>query len=216
MALSVSINGVTKISTGVFKSDISPSDINSLGNPLMKKPGKNILLIDNFDYQSSDSTISFEPKKLSILSLGTSNETIIINNFVDIKEDRPRIEVSSGSNTINSSGDNKLLMEIRHKLPRMAEIGEKLIKELRRHYSGHFERSDSGTFIHRIDNFIAIKIQPTDKSLRIFIRGNPEIFEELSSLEIKPDRNSYSRFKIEDSSQLEDAIKAIHLAKKKE
>lgn len=63
----------------------------------------------------------------------------------------------------------------------------------------------SGTkakFVEAPDNFWTVKIQPRDASLLLTVRGKPERYHQFASLDVKPDQNGYSRFKLSSTRQL--------------
>jgi hypothetical protein len=74
--------------------------------------------------------------------------------------------------------------------------------------------SESGKWVASPNNFIAIKVQDKRKfNLAITVYGNPGDFSNIRhNLTIKPDQNSYSRFRVDGENQLPSAIKVIKQA----
>jgi hypothetical protein len=57
-------------------------------------------------------------------------------------------------------------------------------------------------------NLVALTIQNRDQSFAVHVKGEPKDFS-APSLDIKPDRGSYSRFKLKHESQSEDTIRVV-------
>ena len=76
----------------------------------------------------------------------------------------------------------------------------------------YYEKSDR--WVAYPNNFVAIKVQDARaRNLVITVRGNLNKFDEFRhDLDIKPDRPSYSRFRVDREDQLAVAIRAIKRA----
>ncbi len=97
----------------------------------------------------------------------------------------------------------------RHHLgPDLVSMAERLLAEIRSRYPGELHEGLARKWVNHPENFVALTIQNRDQSFAIHVKGEPD---ELTAptLEIKPDRGSYSRFKLKDESQLHDAISVI-------
>ena len=72
-----------------------------------------------------------------------------------------------------------------------------------------------GRWVSRPENFLTIKPQERALDIAFTVYGSPEIYKDLGvSFEIKPDQNSYSRFKINKIDQVPEAITVIGEARK--
>jgi hypothetical protein len=63
-------------------------------------------------------------------------------------------------------------------------------------------------WVNHRTNFVAITIQNRDQSFAILVKGSPDDFT-AATLDIRPDRGSYCRFKLEHERQFQDALNVI-------
>jgi len=114
-----------------------------------------------------------------------------------------------------SRGDESFFRALRAMPPRIRALGKQLLAEIRPELSGSLRyHPTSKTYVETPDNFWAVRIQPEDRSLRIVVRGEPEYFGPVTGITLKPDRTSYSSFKISQHSQLAAALSIIKMAKR--
>jgi hypothetical protein len=111
-----------------------------------------------------------------------------------------------------AAGDQAFLNELP---PELEPIGQALLRGVRRHYAGELQRGKSGIYVESPDKFWAVRIQPRDKSLRIIVRGTLKDFNIPPGIELKPDRRSYSNFKIWKRDQIDGALSIIRSARKR-
>ena len=214
MSITFNIKDVSKVSEDIYSCKIKPSEIKHFGKPISNLGGKNIVVVDKLEYDSLNKSVDFSPLDCTVLNVGSDLDTIIIDNTrIDIQNRDGILDQVSDSKT--SYGDNELIKEINKFIPQMNGLARKLIQELRKYYTGYFERSETGVYVHRPDNFVAIKVQPRDRSLKISVRGEPDRFQDLTSIEVKKDQHGYSRFKIYENSQIDDLLTIISHTKRK-
>ena len=88
-----------------------------------------------------------------------------------------------------------------------------LIKDLldgvRQRYPGELWEGQARKWVNSPDNFVAITIQPRDRSFAIYARGKSDHYGALSSIDVRRDRPGYVQFKFHKASQLEDALKVV-------
>jgi hypothetical protein len=107
------------------------------------------------------------------------------------------------------SGDEAFLAECRRLLnPHLAKIGAELLQEVRSRYPGKMVEGQARKWVNAPGNFLALTIQNRDQSFAIHVKGSPNEFT-APTLDIKADRPSYCRFKLEQERQLQDAIKVV-------
>jgi hypothetical protein len=106
-----------------------------------------------------------------------------------------------------ATGDKLFLSE----LPvEMREMGESLLSEVRRHFAGELAYEPrSAKFDETPEIFWTVKIQPQDGSLRVTVRGTPDMFEPVTGINLKKDKFGYSTFSINRIGQLSGAINLI-------
>ena len=114
------------------------------------------------------------------------------------------------------SGDHRFLALSRKLLPlAVAETGEHLLMCIRQGFPGDLQQIDARAcrkFVETPDNFWTVTIQPVDESYYFTIRGRPQSYKS-SSLQIKSERGSYSRFKIRYRTEVPEALRLIAEAK---
>ena len=202
MALLFQIEGATLLDHGVWKARLSPSEIRLL-EPATKSVGDFtvLLLIDEPRIDPESHLLSFDPSKARVLNAGSSGTAILLGNPA-----KPLISSSdpTGESGGVGSGDAKFLGALPSQLQ---ELGMSLLAAVRKKYPGDLVFYEaSGKYVEAPDNFWTIRPQPRDRSFRITVRGRPESFVNLGTLQIKPDMTGYSSFKIEKSGQIEELL----------
>lgn len=211
MSLNISIQYEKKYSDNLYLCNLNQNDIRIFGTPRNNAGGQSVLFVKNLELDCTKSLLSFSPSDCTILNLGSQQETYIIkvSNSMNVA---PNLEKTSYYKT---SGDEQFLREVKQDIPHLYSTTESLIREIRTITSGYFEKSSTGTYVHKDDNFIAFKIQARDKSFKVSVRGEPDRFRNIP-LDIKTDMNGYSRFKLNSPSQVSAVIQVIKKAKRKE
>jgi len=110
---------------------------------------------------------------------------------------------------------NQVLGDLDTATPSLREVSNDFLAELNIIYTGRLEKSKSGKYIARPDNFFTLKIQPRDQSIAITVRGTPDRFTSVSNIEIKDDQAGYSRFKVRKSNEVMEGINIIEQAIRK-
>jgi len=114
-----------------------------------------------------------------------------------------------------AGGDEQFLRGLRALPQRVRDVGRELLAEIRAEFGGGLKYHPiSKSYVQTPDKFWAVRIQPEDRSLRIVVRGEPEYFGPVTGITLKPDRTSYSSFKISKPSQLAAALSIIKSAKR--
>ena len=99
--------------------------------------------------------------------------------------------------------------------PELQNLLDLLLSQLQNttEHPPRFERNSIGRWVHRPENFVTVKPQERIQDLAFTVYGDPHDFGDLNiPLEIKPDQNSYSRFKISRVDQLPAAVRVIQRA----
>jgi hypothetical protein len=87
-------------------------------------------------------------------------------------------------------------------------MAKAILAELRSRYPGHLVEGLVRKWVNHPGNFVALTIQNRDQSFAVHVKGEPEEFD-APTLDMKPDRGSYSRFKLQHPNQLADALRVI-------
>lgn len=154
--------------------------------------------------------LSFSPEHANVLNIGSTDDALII----DIGSDASGEIVPTRSSAVPEtepfgSGDPAFLAECRRLLsPPLVEMARRLLHEIRNRYPGRLVEGLARKWVNYPENFLAITIQNRDQSFAIHVKGNPTHFGG-RALDIRPDRGSYCRFKLQHESQLQEAINVI-------
>jgi hypothetical protein len=90
-----------------------------------------------------------------------------------------------------------------------------LFSLVRQLYPGDLKRGKLMNFSNTPDNFWYVIVQPQMQALSITVRGGPERFQP-STLELKPDRPGYTRFKLQASKDTPEVLRIIGKSKRKD
>lgn len=211
MALVVQIHDARQLDEGIWKARLSPSEIRFL-DPKAENAGpfSVLLLTENPAFDREGRSLSFNPSGVKLLNAGTSDTAILIGAAAN----GPRPAITPKSSPASSgSGDQKFLQSLPSGLK---DFGAELLRKVRSLFPGDLAYyPKSGKYVQAPDNFWTIRPQPRDGSFRITVRGRPESFGDRGSLDIKPDMGSYSSFKVERPSQIEDLMRVLKQVRRK-
>ena len=211
MALMVQIHEARQLDEGVWKARLSPSEIRFL-DPKAENAGpfSILLLTENPAFDRESGSVSFNPSGVKLLNAGTSDTAILIGAAVTA----PRAAGQSKAPQLSAgSGDLKFLQSLP---PNLKDFGTALLREVRCQFPGDLAfYPASRKYVQAPDNFWTIKPQPRDHSFRITVRGKPESFAPVRSLELKPDMPGYSCFKMKRCTQIEELIRVLKQVRRK-
>ena len=212
MNLRVAISDVTKIGTGAWTARLTPAEVRRLGESASSIGKRSVVGVADPNFSEAIRELSIAPDETTVLNVGTTDETLIIDLGRNAAEDDVESMPALGpleANTPMRKGDKAFLSECHRLLDSaLAEMGERLLAQVRRNHPREMREGQARKWVNYPDNFLAMVIQPRDKSFAVHIKGNPDSFD-APSLDIKPDRGSYSRFKLQHHSQLADAIQVV-------
>lgn len=200
---------------GVWEAEVAPEDVDVLGSPRERLGEVTVLLLPDLISPDPDAhVLRFAPQQGRLLNRGRTSRAIVIygREGAPVEQEAPH---RFGPRVQHD--DERFLAELdklRDTNPGLIRAGAELLARVRQEFGGYLQVSGSGRYINREDNFWTVKVQPRDGSLAITVRGVPRSFPDLPDLEIKPDRSSYSRFKIESEAQFESAWRVIRQAGK--
>jgi hypothetical protein len=211
MALMFHIEDATQLDENVWRAQLSPSELRLLDPRAETSGAITILLLSGEPrFDSEKKSLAFDPSKAKLLNAGTSAKAIVVGGAA--ANHTVRDEKVSGKSRVGS-GDARFL----NSLPRpLQDLGAKLLDAVRSKYPGELVfYESSGKYVQAPDNFWTVRPQPRDQSFRITVRGKPESFANTGTLVIKPDMGSYSSFKVDRPTQLQDFIRVLEQVRKK-
>jgi hypothetical protein len=208
----VQIHDARQLDEGIWKARLSPSELRFFdGKAENIGPFSILLLAESPTFDRESHSLSFNPSKVKLLNAGTSDTTILI--AATLGKPQQTVESKATQQVSAGSGDQKFLQSLP---PHLKDFGVELLRQVRAVFPGDLAfYARSGKYVETPDNFWTIRPQPRDGSFRITVRGKPESFSNIGSLNIKPDMGSYSAFKVERPSQLEDLIRVLKQVRRK-
>ena len=201
MVMNIVMSDVRQVESGIWKTSLQSHEVNLFGRSSNRYGNLSIIILgdSNATFDEKVNILSFNPKYATLINHGGGKEAIIIHS-----EDKTIMSVPGA--TIIPEGDNQFINELTAELK---DLGQRLLSEIRTHYNGSLVKANSNRYIESPDNFWTVKVQPRDKSLSITVRGEPDVFDDVSKIEIKRDRHGYSRFKISTENQLNEVVSVI-------
>jgi hypothetical protein len=164
--------------------------------------------------ERDQSRIEFEPGAAYLLNRGTGTETMFIFGGASA-EASDDAEVATQRFGYRVQHDEAEFLARLEELPApLRNLGKSLLAAARELAPrDYLQRTSTGRYVNRPDNFWTVKIQPRDGSFRVTVRGRPDRFDGIRGLEVKPDQNGYSSFKISSAREVESATAALKRAK---
>lgn len=236
LKVTITIDGARQIDRGIWKATLKPAEAATLGDCESKSGPFSVLLLEStVDYNPQSKSITFDPDITRLLNIGSTDQIIVLSNM-DAKIEQaavsqPAVETkfpeSQPSKTEKqapenkgptyklsrtlSTGDKLFLSE----LPLdMRKLGEGLLSEVRQLFPGELSYEPrAAKFDETPEIFWTVKIQPSDKSLRITVRGTPDTFKQAAGIDLKLDKFGYSVFVIQNQSQIPNALEIIKQAR---
>ena len=235
MGLKVTIENVRRIDDGVWKATLDPDETSAFGDCKSKIGPFSILLLESeIHFDEKTKRITFDPKSTRLINIGSTNKIFLLSDspskqkaFVAtapkpkqkpvkagrISEKKPPVKNTQYKpSQIVPPGDKLFLIELP---PDIRSFGEVLLSAVRRHFKGelHYEPR-TGKFDETPDIFWTVKIQPHSRSLKITVRGAPDIFKVPPKINLFRDKFGYSAFEISNKSQIDGAVSLIKQASK--
>jgi hypothetical protein len=207
MSLALAIQSAEKVSEGVWKARLLPSEVQKLGDAHSTIGKRSVVGVIAPSYEAPSRRLLIEPAKTTVFNIGNSDDTILMDlGLVEAQKNEPRAQLERPWN----NGDMQFLATCRREKlsEHLVNAAKKILTRLREKYDGQMKEGKARKWVNYPDNFLALVIQPRDNSFAIHVWGRPNKFS-ASSLEIKPDRSRYSRFKLAKPSQIDDALRVI-------
>lgn len=214
MVLRVSIDEATQLDEGVWSATLSPADMQVFTRAKSARIGEvSVLGVVDPEFDEAAGILSIDSRKAHSLNAGTSDRALIIDLGETAAQSQTAQGLASAQMSTNAGargrGDGMFLEECRRHLGQeLVSMAERLLADVRDRYPGELHEGRARKWVNHPDNFMALTIQNRDQSFAIHVKGEAHSFS-APSLEVKSDRGSYSRFKLKDDAQLQDAINAV-------
>lgn len=214
MPIRMSVEHVTLLSDGVWSAPLTPSEVQMFARARGAGMGLvSVLGVIEPEFDEANGMLSIDNRQAHVLNIGKSDRVLIVDLGTSPPPTTGQQTTAPASGPTGSEpdgrGDNMFIASCRHHLgPDLVSMAERLLTEIRSRYPGELHEGLARKWVNHPENFVALTIQNRDQSFAIHVKGEPDEFT-APTLEIKPDRGSYSRFKLKDESQLHDAISVI-------
>jgi hypothetical protein len=213
MGIKVTLEGANCVSEGVWLAKLSPGSAAVFGEPAARRGAWTVVAVEGMpSYDKGAGSLTFDPSKAQLLNVGATERLLVLggDSETHTSEPDPRDFGESARPAPTRHGDREFLEALPQNL---RDLGKALLSEVRHHFKGELRYyPDSRRFVEKPDNFWTVTIRTRVSSLDITVRGTPEFFGPMRQVEVKPDRGSYSRFKVTSLSQVGDAVSVIRRA----
>ncbi|MDX2440754.1 MAG: hypothetical protein QNK40_09405, partial [Desulfobacterales bacterium] len=214
---------------------LDPEETTAFGDCKSKIGPFSILLLESeIHFDEKTKRITFDPKSTRLINIGSTNKIFLLSDspskrkaFVatapkpkqkpvkagQISEKKPPAKDTGYKlSQVIPPGDKLFLIELP---PDIRSFGELLLTRVRHHFKGelHYEPR-TGKFDETPDIFWTVKIQPHNHSLKITVRGAPDIFKVPPKINLFRDKFGYSAFEISNKIQIDGAVSLIKQASK--
>ncbi len=218
MTIYFSITKVTDLGDDIWSGEIGPDELGIMGKPLQSVGKRSVVLLAQATYNPSDQSLKFSRHDVQLLNSGSGSQTVFVGDSIG-KEHKDDLDRGAGAENdapspSRNGGDRDYLVEISQLSKGVQLAGKYILGNVREFYSGELDRGKQRNFTERPDNFWAVRIQPRDVSLVITVRGKPDRFSS-TRLRLKSDQHGYTRFKVRNVREAEEALKIIKNAKRK-
>ena len=205
MSVRLVISEAVLLGHSLWIAPLTPADVRRFGEVRHSSGARSVVGLGGWEFDPTTQQLSVDLDKILVLNVGTSDEALL----VDLGESAGETKKSNREQSGPRAGDQQFVVECGLLLDQaFADMAKQLLAEIRRRHRGHLHEGQARKWVNHPSNFVAITIQPRDQSLAVHVKGDPNEFN-APTLDIKPDRPSYSRFKLERAAQLPDAIRAI-------
>lgn len=202
MAVRLVVSDVVRLDDKIWLAPLSPDDARRFGDTKTCMGQRSVLGVTAADFDEATGALSIDPAKTVLLNIGSSGEAVVVDLGCNDA-------AKASQEELPTTGDQRFVAECTRQLGQeFGDMARQLLADVRHLHQGHMHEGQARKWVNYPGNFVAITIQPRDRSLAIHVKGNPDEFR-AQSLGIRADRPSYSRFKLESRAQLSDAIRVV-------
>jgi hypothetical protein len=213
VGLKMLVDGANRLNEGVWLLPLAPHEVRQLGEVKTAVGELSVILVNQPSFNTGTREFRFDATEVTVLNVGTLAQAVALS----IGSVAP-VEPLKGSTTPASSlglGDKEFITLAERELEGgLREAARKILTEVRAQYPGDLKRGLRMNFNNVPDNFWGIIIQPRARSLLLTVRGTPDRFQP-SSLNLKPNRASYTRFIVDRLEQVDETLRIIRSARRK-
>lgn len=213
MPLIIAVGGVSQVGDGLWTTTLTPAEVRRLGTA-SSLGARSVIGLFGPDFDAASAQLVLDPSSIVVLAVGDSEETLLIdlkksvagNPGLGDQTHTAAADVPKGG----GKGDEAFLRASLALLSNdLVSSIQCLLEQVRQRHPGELREGQARKWVNSPDNFLAITIQPRDRSFAIHARGEPGDYGALSSIDVKRDRPGYVRFKLQKASQLEDALNVV-------
>jgi hypothetical protein len=213
----ITLKGGRLLDDGVWAVGLAPAQASFFtGNP-SRLPGPSVICSgEPPQLDAAAHTLSFDPSRARLVNLGTQHKALLVWDTEADAAAKPAhdgILTDRRSPEQYGSGD----MDFLRSLPAdLSELGKAFLQRVRSMFPGDLRYyPDSKRHVNIPDNFWTISIQTRNMALQVTVRGTVQQLAQTTGLEVKPDRGSYSSFKLSRLDELDQAIAVIKSARRR-
>lgn len=198
---------------------LGPNDVQHLGEAKNAAGEMSVIIASNPHFDPASHELRFDGSDVTVLNIGTSLDTIVIgirreHGIAAARFDQSAAERSA--DLVFGPGDREFLEVVAQELAgRPREAAEHLLKRVRATCAGDLKRGKRLEFADRPGNVWRLAVQPRPQSLSIRVRGSPERFAP-SPFHLRSYRRRYTWFVIDRPEEVEEALRIIRLAERRE
>lgn len=212
MGVKLVLDDATNLAPGIWRATVRPEDTAIFGVAGSRSGEITILLLPNVAPPSDEAAgLTFEPSYARLLNAGSTSQAIVVFGAAGVEDDDQEVVRQRFGPRVQHD-DERYLDELKSLPDTLAQAGADILTAMRDSNGGYFQKTSSGRFVNRPNNFWTVKVQPRDRSLRFTVRGSLSRFGRDPGIEMRPDRNGYSTFKLSEAGQRDRAIAILGLA----
>ena len=212
----VVLERVERLAEGIWRASLPPDELRLLGSASVSTGARSVILLVEPTYDAAQQSLAFDHTTATPLNAGFSAEAIMIaaGNGQHVVSGSTAKAGSAATPVAYGPGDRAFLGEL-DSLPGSMQIaGKRLLEIIRRQSPGDLKRGQRRNFSNTPDNFWYAVIQPQARTLSVTVRGRPSEHGP-TSFELKDDRPGFTRFKVTDPSEVDEAVRIIFASRRR-
>jgi len=225
MAIKGTLDGITQLAPGIWDGRMRWSENLRLGTPLQAIGLPTVIMVRGAEYDAGTEELRFPLDQVSVLNAGSGERAVFISANGSVKtrnEATPQPEAMAEPKDITvdlskyGTGDHEFEAALSMLSDRVMQAGEEILQKIRERFPGDLKPYPRRRFFNTPDNFWGVEIQTRLQLLKFTVRGKPERFGS-SSLKIWLDRPPvYSAFKVSCPDDVDEAVRIISQADRKD
>lgn len=216
MAMLLVMENVEVLNAVVWRVPVAPTELRAMGTCQMKIGTRSVILAECPKYLPNVNRLELDPSRSHLNNIGDTSDAIIVD-VASVEERKAQNRTCARESVLRHPGDVAFLSLCADLPDPLRGIAVQLVERVPRHAPHGYLSREGLRYVERPDNFWTI--EPHYKRVRSFtitLRGEPKHFEpSRHHIEVKRDRPGYSRFKLTDPSDLDEALRLILTAKRR-